>query len=120
MDAVDNGIETEFVGFAHGAAGFDAAASEPHGEGIDVVVAASGVAILAHRSAAKFAAPDDQGVLEQAARLQVFDQRSLGLVDLPADFLEIALEVFAGSAVAVPIGVIELDEADAAFDEPSC
>jgi hypothetical protein len=48
-------------------AGLDAAAGQPHGEGVDVVVAADAVAIFAHRGAAELAAPDDERVVEQPA-----------------------------------------------------
>ena len=39
---------------------------------------------FAHRRAAEFAAPDDQRVVQQAALLQVADQRGRRLVDLRA------------------------------------
>src|SRR6476620_850556 len=81
------------------------------------MIAAGGVAIFTHGSAAKFAAPDDQGVFEKAARLEVFDERCLSLIDFAANFFEVALEIFAGAPVTVPVGMIELDEANAAFDE---
>ena len=44
------------------------------------VVVAAVVAALHHRRAAELAAPDDQRVVEQAALLQVLDQRGAGLV----------------------------------------
>ena len=75
------------------------------------------LAHLAHRGAAEFAAPDDEGVVEQAALFEVEDQGGAGLVDVLADFVEVVVEVLAGAAVGVPVGVVELDEADAALDE---
>jgi hypothetical protein len=110
-------VEAEFVGFAHDCAGLHAAAGEPHGEGVDVVVAPGGVAVFTHRGAAELAAPDDERVLEQAARFEILHEGGLALVDLAADFLEVALEIFARAAVAVPVGVIQLDETRAALDE---
>ena len=50
--------------------GFDAAAGHPHREGVDVVVAADVLADLAHRRAAELAPPDDQRLVEQAARFR--------------------------------------------------
>jgi len=97
--------------------GLGAAAGEPHGEGVDVMVAADGDADLAHGRAAEFAAPDDERVFEEAALLEVEDEGGAGLIDVEADFLEVAVQIFAGAAVAVPVGVIELDEADAALDQ---
>ena len=55
-------VEAEFVAFADGDAGLDAAAGQPHGEGVGVMVAAIAAA-LHHRRAAEFAAPDDQRVV---------------------------------------------------------
>ena len=59
--------EAEFVGLAEGLTSFHAATGEPHGEGVDVMVAAGLVAVLAHGGAAKLAAPDDQRLFQQAA-----------------------------------------------------
>jgi hypothetical protein len=53
----------------------------------------------------------------QAAGFEVHDERGLALVDLVAALLEIALKIFAGAAVAVPVRVIELHEPRAALDE---
>ena len=76
------------------------------------------LADLAHRRAAELAAPDDQRVVEQAALLQVADQRRRGPVDLAAD-LSRSPSGLAGVAVVVPVGVVELDEAHAALDQPA-
>src|SRR5687768_13336421 len=55
--------EAQLVGLADDLAGLYAAAGEPHGVGVDVMVAADRVADLAHRRAAELAPPDDQRVL---------------------------------------------------------
>ena len=77
------------------------------------------VARLAHRRAAEFAAPDDQRVVQQAALLQVLDQRG-GRADRPRGNGRRAAcrGRVSGVAVVVPVGVIELHEADAALDQP--
>ena len=65
------------VGFADGLTGFNAAAGEPHGEAAGVVVATEALwreVALAVNGASEFAAPDDEGVLKQAALLEVFDE----------------------------------------------
>ena len=60
-------VEAEFIGLAVLDAGFDAAAGEPHGECLRVVVAAEASAESGtgfdHRRASKFAAPDYEGVI---------------------------------------------------------
>src|SRR5262245_3185987 len=81
------------------------------------MVTADGDADLAHGCAAEFAAPDDERVLEEAALFEVEDESSAGLIDVFADLFEVVVEIFAGAAVAVPVGVVELDEADTALDE---
>src|SRR5207249_5192398 len=58
--AIRDRIEPEFVRLAQTAAGLHAPAGKPHGERVDVMVAAGGVAVFAHRRAAKFAAPDHE------------------------------------------------------------
>ena len=109
--------EAEFVGFAEDRAWAEASACEPHGEGVDVVVAACGFADFAHGGASEFTAPDDDGIVEEAALGEVGDEGGAGLVDVGAFGREVVLEVFGGAAVVVPVGVVELDEADPAFDE---
>ena len=114
VDFVLHGVEAEFVGFAEGGTALDAAAGEPHGEGVGVVVAAV-VAALDHGGAAEFAAPDDEGVLEEAALFEILNEGGAGLIDVLAVLLQPADEV----AVLVPGFVEKFDEADAAFDESS-
>ena len=89
VDAVLDDVEAELVGLAERDARLDAAAGQPHGEGVGVMVAAV-VAALHHRRAAELAAPDDQRVVEQAALLQVLDERGAGLVGVLAVLLEVA------------------------------
>ena len=72
--AILDGVEAEIVGVAERDARLDAAAGQPHGEGVGMMVAAV-VAPLHHRRAAELAAPDHERVVEQAALLQVLDQR---------------------------------------------
>ena len=120
VGAVGDGVEAEFVGLANHRAGLSAAAGEPHGEGVNVVVTAGGIAVLAHRGAAEFAAPDDKGVFEQAALFEIGDEGGLGLVDLATTGDKIDFEIFTWAAVAVPVGVIQLDKTRAPFDESAC
>ena len=111
--------EAEIVGPADGLAGLDAGAGEPHGVGVNVVVAADCLAGLAHGGAAEFAAEDDQRIFQQSSLLEVLEQRGAGLVDLLAAIVKRLAEVLIGAAMVVPIGVIELDESDVALDEAS-
>jgi len=60
------------VGLADGGAAFDAAACEPVGEDIRIVIAAD--AALRRRHAAKLSGPEDDCVLEHAALFEVFDE----------------------------------------------
>jgi hypothetical protein len=69
---------TEFIGFTVNGAAFDAAAGEEDRKCLDVVIAA---VALGHRGAAEFAAPDDEGVFEHAALLEVGEQGGGALVD---------------------------------------
>ena len=82
-----------------------------------MVIAADRLAVFAHRSAAEFPAPNDEGVFQHSAFLEIEDEGGAGLVDVFADFLKVFVEIFTGASVAVPVSVIELHEAGAAFDE---
>src|SRR6185503_14273534 len=77
-DAVLYGLESELVGGSVSDTGLDAAAGQPHGVAVGIVVAA--VAVLRARGASEFPAPDDQGLVQQAAALQIADQGGRGLV----------------------------------------
>ena len=68
-----DGLESEFVGDAMADAGLDTGSGQYDGETTGVVVAALG-ALLEHRHAAEFSAPEDQSVLQQAALLEIPDQ----------------------------------------------
>ena len=71
--AVD-GLVAELVGGADGDARADAAAGQPHGEAVGVVVAAGALGVLGGRLAAELAAPDDDRRIEQAALLEIGEQ----------------------------------------------
>ena len=111
--------ETQFVGLPKNAPGLHAAAGKPHGESVNVMIAAGGLAVFAHGCAPEFTAPDHQRVVKQAAGFQVFHQGRLPLVHVAADLLKIALQILTRPAVAVPVGVVKLHEPHAAFDEPA-
>ena len=125
VDGFIDGFEAEVVGGAVGCSGFDAAAGEPHGEAVVVVVAAvdfagigTGLGEFDDWGAAEFAAPDDEGFVEHAALFEVFEESADGLVGFGGEAAVIDFEV----VVIVPwlaFAVPELDEADPAFDEPA-
>src|SRR5207247_5135215 len=94
-------------------AAFHAAARQPHGETIRMMIAAI-VTALYHRRAAKFAAPDDERVIQQAALLQVANERGAGPVGVLAVLLEIGDEI----SVLIPGFVKDFNETHALFDEP--
>ena len=86
VNLVLHDVESQLIGFAQRDAGLDAAAGQPHRERVGMMVAAVAAA-LHHRRAAKFAAPDDQRVLEHAALLQILDQRRARLIGVLAVLL---------------------------------
>ena len=101
--------------------GLHAAAGEPGAEALGLVLAAVGLdrrrarEVLAPRGAAEFARPDDQRVVEQAARLEVLDQAGDGPVRPGAASGQGVADV----AVVVPAADRHLDEADARLAEPA-
>ena len=68
VDFVAGCVETEFIGLAESDAWFDAAASQPHGETVRMMIPPV-IAALNHGCAAEFSTPDDQCVFEQPALL---------------------------------------------------
>src|SRR5882672_8258664 len=68
---------------------------------------------LAHGSAAEFAAPDDEGVIEQAALFKILDQSRGSLIDV----FGCAGHVLFDFTMMIPGAMIKLNEADASFSE---
>ena len=85
-------------------------------EAVRVVVAA--LAALGHRHPAELAAPDDQRALEQPAPLQVGQEPGDRLVGPRAHPGVVRLDVVVG-VPAVDVARVELDEPDAALDQPA-
>src|ERR1043165_400309 len=119
MNTVRNGIESQFIGFADGLTRFYSAASQPHGEGINVMVSAASIPIFAHGRATEFSPPNDKGILEQSASLEIFHKRGLALGNFTTHFFKVALEILSRTAMAVPVRMIELHEANTSFHQAS-
>jgi hypothetical protein len=116
VNGIADDIVAEFVGFPVDEAFLEATASHPHGEAAGVVIASEVVladVALAVGRATEFAAPDDEGFVEEAALLEVGDEGGGSLIG----FLAFLAEAAGQTAVVVPVAVAELDEADAAFGE---
>src|SRR5262249_48366631 len=113
-------VQADFVSCADGLAASDAAAGQPEGERQVVVIAAA--LAIDHRCAAKFAGPDDQSSLQQAALLEVFQQTGNGLVALVGVAFLILLQLVVGLPAVfhrVVDAVVDLHDTDAALDETS-
>src|SRR5437660_8500381 len=113
-DAILDRLEAKLVGCAVADAAFEAAAGHEHGEAVRVVVAA--VAGFGDGSAAEFTAPDDGGLIEQAAAFEIADQRGRGLVHVGAAIAEVLVDL----AVIVPglAGAVnDVNGANAALDK---
>ena len=118
VDFFVDDVEAEVIGFSVGA-GFGAAAGHEGGEGLRVVVA-SGFAAergvgFDHGGAAEFAAPDNEGFVEETVTFEILDEGRGGLGGLLAVVLGGAFDV----GVGVPAGVVDVDEADTALDHAS-
>lgn len=116
VEAVGHGGVADFIGRAVGVAGFSAAAGEPGGEATRVMVAA--VLPLGEGGAAEFSAPPDEGVLEEAALFEILQKGGDGLVGGAGVVLVLRhVGVLVPARVDGFVGVVDLDEADAAFGE---
>ena len=111
---ITDNVVTEIVRLADRHPAFDAAAGHPHSEAARMVVAAvvvGGEFPLRIDSTPEFAAPDDQRVFQQAALLQVLDQRGCGLIGVAA----LTGDLLRALAVLVPAAMEQLNKAHAAF-----
>ena len=114
MHAVVNGTKAEFVRFAPCHAATDTAACEEGGEAV-VIVVTSG-AIFRGGSASEFAAPEDEGVIEESALFEVREESGDGAIDGVAEVASGIVVI----TVCVPwlsVAIVDLDEANAAFSE---
>ena len=114
VNAIGDDVVSEIVRLANHIAALDAATGHPHRKAPAVMVAAViGIAqlALAVNGASEFPAPDDQGVVEKSALLQVGDQRGSRLIGALALQSEIARQV----TVLVPSAMVELNESHVAL-----
>src|SRR5438132_11055828 len=115
--------EAKFVGRAVGVAALRAAAGQPHRETIGVMVAAQqvagGSAAFAEGGPAELTAANDQRVFEQAAFLEMPQERCHGLVHGGTLLGQAVADVLRRtSAVAVPTPIEELHVTHALLDQP--
>src|ERR1051326_4062334 len=107
VDGVLDDVVGHFVGLAMDKTGLHAAAGHPDGETAGMMVAAIiflGELALAINGAAKFTAPNDQRVLEQATLLEVLDEAVAALVNVLALGGQVARQV----AMLVPPAMKDL------------
>ncbi len=111
-------VVAEVIGLAVDGAGADATAGEPHGEVPGMMIAPVGFGgefALGIDGAPEFAAPDDEGGIEETALFEVGDQGGAGLIGVEALIADGGGEV----VVLVPSAMEDLNDADTAFDEAS-
>src|SRR5262245_43488991 len=104
----------EIVGSPVNQAALESSAGKPETEGIAIVVASAGV--LSGWQSSEFTGPHDNRAVEQAAALEVFDQRDTGLVALGADLGHLLLDLFM-MIPGLSLTHEHLDEAHAALDQ---
>ena len=117
MDAAAHHVVRPVVGLAVGDPRTHAAAGHPHREAPAVVVAPAArraEAPLAVDRATELPSPDDQGVLEQPAPLEVHDERRARLVGVLRLRAQLAVEV----QVLVPAPVEQLHHPHATLQHP--
>ena len=121
VHAILDRLETELVSSAIDRTTFDAPTGHPHAKTVRVVVAPvrcyDGCAVgdLNPWRPAELATPDDKGLIEHAALLEVLEQRRDGLVTFGGQLAVVLLEV----RMLIPgltFAVKHLHEADTAFD----
>ena len=118
LDAVANDVVAVFIGFAVGNPWLDTATGHPDRKTARVMIPAKfflGEFPLAVVRSSEFSAPNDQGVLQHVALLEVLYESPSGLVGKTAAFVHVLNQ----SAVVIPTPVREVEEAHAALGQPS-
>ena len=113
VDHIIDGVVAEFIGGAVTDSALDSASGHPHGKTLDVVITTGASLALEHGSASEFASPDDKGVVEQTALLQVRQERPGRSVGQAATDIHIPREV----SVMIPTAVVEMNEARATLGQ---
>ena len=122
-DRVFHGLESEVVGGAMGIGFFDSSAGQPDRESFGVMVPTAG-ALLKGWHPAKLGAPHNQRVIQQAALLEILEQRGSRLIENRPVNRVLFLQLFVAVPVAGPfaaglIGAVEqLDKPYAIFNQP--
>src|SRR5262245_49476831 len=114
VDRILGDVVTVVIGVAEAHAGFDAAAGQPDGEAARVMVPAIVIrrqGSLAINRSAELSTPDHQGIVEQAALLEIGDEGGGSLIGIAA----LAADLPGQVGVLVPTTVEELNKADAAL-----
>jgi len=115
MHRIGGDIEAKLIGAPVTRAAFHAAAREPHGERVLVMIAsrlrllAVAADALRERRAAKFPGPDHQRVVEHPALLQVGNQRR----HRPVCVLAFSRQRIREIRMTIPVGVVKLHHAHA-------
>ncbi len=120
-NGVFHGFVSELIGLTVDAARFESATGDPHAKAVGVVIPSYDVArsvVLNDGQTPHFAAPVDDGGIEQSARFQVHHKRCGAAVDVFASGGQARDDGF----VVVPrlVRGEQLDEAHSALDQPSC
>ena len=114
-------LESKLIRRAMNRAALHATARQPHAETVVVVITAelglAGVPQFHGGRAAKFPAPENQGVLKHAALFEIGHERRDRAVDLGRMFADVALDVVV-VIPRLPRAVPELHEAHAALQQP--
>ena len=113
MDGIPRDVESQFVRLTVRVPTPYTTAGKPCCKAAVMVIAAI-VATLHHRSASKFAPPDDQRVVQQPALFKVPQQSRGSLVGRPA----IILDAFRQITVLIPDFVKQLNKPHSTFQHP--
>ena len=111
-----DGEAAQLIDFAECLPGADAAASQPHRERCDLMIAADarGCRLLSDGGAAELATPNDKCLVQQTALFEVGEQHSAGSIGLTAHGGQALAEI----AVMIPVTVAQMDEPHTSFDQP--
>src|SRR5262245_4431225 len=113
-----DGAKRKIIRFTINQAPFDAPTSQPHCESFWIVLAATAFLprfaqrqVLIEWRSSKLSAPNHQGVVQQAARLEIRNEGGNGSIHL----LALLRQKFSNRRVVVPTVIIDLYESHPSF-----
>ena len=119
VETVLDSVGPELISLSNTDSALDPSTGHEHREAVGVVVPTGSLAVLSRWLANELTAPDDQGLIEHTALLEILDQSRDGLVGIAGMDTVVTLQAAVGIPIVIvmrPTGV-DLNKANTTFDK---